>query len=291
MRRTQMFSIVVFVIAVVSFAVFQFRSYVLTDRTGPSIAMEEERVTVSVDADDGQLLAGISAMDDKDGDVSDSLMVESLSNFIAENTRQMTFAASDSDGHVVKGYREIVYSDYRSPRFSLTQPLRFRVGTENILEGVGAQDVLDGDISSNIKISANYSLSINQAGDYPMEFTVANSAGDVARLPVTVTLYTAEDEANRPQIELSDYLVYTPAGAELDAWDYVQGITVRGTEFVRSGDVLRADDPEERAIDDADLSIQDDVDYQTPGAYEITYRYTADDGETGTVRLVVVVTD
>ena len=74
-----MFSIVVFVIAVVSFAVFQFRSYVLTDRTGPSIAMEEERVTVSVDADDGQLLAGISAVDDKDGDVWDQAFEECFS--------------------------------------------------------------------------------------------------------------------------------------------------------------------------------------------------------------------
>lgn len=300
MRRTRIFSVIVFVIAVVAFGVFQFRERVLTDQSGPSITMEEESITVSVDADEAALLEGISAVDKKDGDVTDSLMVESLSNFTAKNTRTLTFAASDSDGHVVKGKREIVYSDYESPRFSLENPLQFQVGVDNILEDVRAKDLLDGDVTTRIKISNDHTLTADEEGEYPMEFTVANSAGDIAKLPVTVTIYTAEEKSKQPQIELSDYLVYTPVGKELDLWDYVEKITLGGNEFERTEEgSLRTESGEEVygqiSITEDEVSIEEDVDYHTPGTYEVTYQFTYEFSEqedrTGEVRLIVVVTD
>lgn len=296
MRRTRIFSIIVFIISIGIFGFFQVRERMLVDQAGPSITMDEESITVSVEADEETLLEGISAVDEKDGDVSNSLVVESLSNFIGENTRRLTFAASDSDGHVVKGYREIVYSDYHTPQFSLKKPLRFQTGVQDILDGMGAKDLLDGDLTEMIKISGDYTLKADEAGDYPMEFTVANSAGDIAKLPVTVTIYTAEEAQKQPEIELSDYLVYTTVGTELDPWDYVQKITFGGIEYTKEedGDLWISsedEDAEWTEITEDDVSIQEDVDYQTPGTYEITYRFTVQEDWTGTVRLIVIVRD
>lgn len=316
MRRIHIFSIIVFAIAAAAFGIFQFREKVLADRTGPRITMDNKTITVSVNAGEEELLAGISAVDEKDGDVSGSLLVESLSNFTGENVRTLTFAASDSDGHIVKGTREIVYRDYDAPRFTLQQPLRFPTGVQDILTGVGAEDLLDGDLTAKIKISGEYTLTASAAGEYPMEFTVSNSAGDVVKLPVTVTVYTEAEEWKRPQIELSEYIVYTSVGTKLDPWDYVQKITVGETEFIRQDDGnlweslteegssgqetedvseeeenSREPSPGQASVTEDQVTVEDGVDYQTPGTYEITYQYTDEDDRTGSVRLVVVVCD
>ncbi len=310
MRRLQLLSGILFVIAAISFAVFQIRVNMAADQTGPEIIMEEEQITVSVGADEAELLAGIRAVDERDGDVSASLIVESLSNFTADNTRLLTFAASDADGHIVKGTREIVYEDYQPPRFTLQAPLRFQTGTADLLAVLGAEDVLDGDLSSKIKISSSYSFSANEPGDYMMEFSVVNSAGDVSRLPVTVTVYSPSEAFDAPVIELSEYLIYLSPGEEFDPWDYVERITLGGAVFSREGARLRletAGETEEdgedggweevdsglslTSIDSSDVRIRSGVDRQTPGVYEITYQFTQDGYGTGMVRLVVVVSD
>ena len=53
-----------------------------------------------------------------------SILVEKLSDLYDGNRRLVTYAAFDSDDNVSKASREIVYTDYSSPRFSLTHALR-----------------------------------------------------------------------------------------------------------------------------------------------------------------------
>lgn len=294
MRRIRILSIIIFIAALAVFGAYKFSEIKNSDRTGPKITMDEETITVASGAGEEELLAGIYAEDKKDGDVTDSLIVETESNFVEEGRRLITVAAFDSDNHVTKATREIIYSDYQPPTFSLSEPLRFPLDTQNILTGLKAQDVLDGDITGNIKISTEYTLKASEAGEYPMMFTVANSAGDVSSLPVTVEIYDQKEETQKPHITLSSYLVYTAAGTPLNPWDYVQEIMFEGRDYIRDADgVLRDPDPGERqertSISADEVSISEDVDYNTPGVYEITYRITNENEMTGTVRLIVVV--
>ncbi|MGN1031069.1 MAG: hypothetical protein ACI4PQ_05645 [Butyricicoccaceae bacterium] len=271
MRRLRFFSIVLFGVAVLSFVVFQCREKIVTDRKGPEITMESDSITVSADADESELLKGITATDDRDGDVTDCLIVESTGHFVDENTRRMTVAAFDSSGNITRGTRDVVYSDYHSPHFTLSAPLRFPLGTEDIMANLGATDQLDGDLSGQVKVAETYTLSDIQPDDYTMEFTVTNSAGDVSRLTATVSLYSSAEETQCPQILLSDYIVYTPVGKKLDPQSYIKEINLGQT-----------------TIDASEVTIEDDVDYQKPGTYEIEYRCTKDK-KTGSVRLIVVV--
>ena len=298
MRKLRILSIIVFLIAVVSFGLFKRDQLAAKDRKGPEITMDSEEIEVSCSADAGQLLSGVHAMDNRDGDVTSTLMVESMSNFLEKGRRNITLAAFDSSNNVTKATRTIVYTDYQSPRFALTEPLRFPVKTQNILGTLSASDVLDGDLTGNIKISSEYSITEDEPGEYPMVFTVANSAGDVSKLGVNMEIYDAAEESRNPQFELSDYLVYTQPGKKLDPWDYVQKITVNGTEYVRYGNTLRDQNPRENqepaAISKGDVRIEDDVDYDTPGTYEIVYRYAADkntEDREGHIRLIVVVSE
>lgn len=291
MRRIQILSIIIFIIALVVFGGGKVYEFINDDYSGPQITMNEESITVSSAAQDEELLAGVRAEDKKDGDVSDSLIVETKSNFIEKGRRMITIAAFDSDNHVTKVSREVVYSDYVSPRFSLSKPLRFPVGTNNILEGMSAQDVLDGDITGNIKVSTEYTLQASEAGDYPMVFTVSNSAGDVVSLPVTVEIYDTSEESQRPQIELSSYLVYTGSGTSIDPWDYVLQITMDGREYIKEEDGVLRNSNSGSSISESSVTVSQEIDYNTPGVYEITYEIADNSGVTGSVRLIVVVSE
>lgn len=102
---------VVFVIAAASFGYFKYEQINSKDNQAPAITMDTDSIQVSCQAEDGELLKGIKATDSKDGDVTGSLIVESVSNFMENHTRNMTVVAFDSDNHATKAARKITYAD------------------------------------------------------------------------------------------------------------------------------------------------------------------------------------
>lgn len=298
LKRTRIFSVVIFVLSVLAFCVFQYYRQAVEDTTPPQISMEENEIEVSVKDTDDVLLDGVFVTDDRDGDVSDSLIIESLSNFINENTRRATIVASDTSGNISKAYRTVVYSDYQSPRFSLSAPLQFSLKTDDITKYMGASDVFDGDLTGQIKINGTYTMDTSQEGEYPMEFSVTNSAGDVVKLEATVTISSIVDAVSVPQIKLTDYIIYTPIGQNIEPWDYVDTISWRNITYQKEDDALWAldlgEDQDVDNISKEDIQIiQKDVDYTKPGTYEILYRFTPEENLEfeGSVRLIVVVYD
>ena len=92
MRRTRIFTIVLFVIAAAAFAVSQVMQ-MMTDKSGPTISMDTDSITVSAEASEKDLLQGVTAQDNTDGDVSQNLMIENMSNLMEGDTRTMTIVA------------------------------------------------------------------------------------------------------------------------------------------------------------------------------------------------------
>lgn len=296
MKKIQVLSLIVFAVSVAVFGVYKVHSLMNDDSAGPEIVMDEDAIEVSATAAEEELLAGVTAVDEKDGDVTDTLVVEKMGNFVERGRREITIAAFDSDNHITKSSREVVYTDYHAPRFSLSAPLKFAAGVSNILAYMSAEDVLDGDLTGNIKISGEYTLTADEPGDYPMLFTVSNSAGDVSTLPVTVTIYDAAEENRKPQITLSQYIVYTTIGAAVNPWDYVSAIQIDNRLYERCEDgILRDLSPVQgqtrTEIRPEEVAITQNFDYNTPGVYEITYQIASADGSVGTVRLIVVISE
>jgi hypothetical protein len=286
MKRTKFVCVAFLLVALVLFLFTQVKEQA-ADHTGPVITMESESVSVSVNDGTDAVLTGVTAQDNRDGDVTDSLLVESLGTFTAENTRLATLAAVDAAGNVTKVTRQVVYTDYTGPEFQLSSPLRLQTGSSEISSAVGATDVLDGDLSGQVKISSDTAINSGDTGDYQVTFSVKNSAGDTAEMTATLSLYSTNDRTI-PTITLSDYLIYIQAGQKIDPWDYVTGVTVGSIEWTRGtlGN-LRAQGSDE-IITEGDFYISNGVSSSTPGCYEISYSYTAD-GKTGTVRLIVIV--
>ena len=136
------------------------------DGKGPEISMDNSEISVSIHADEAELLSGVTAYDAKDGDVTDSLAVEHISNFIEKGRRKISIVAFDSDNNVTHAEREMVYNDYTSPVFSLDGPLRFSVNADDLTEGLSAEDCLDGTITDRIRLSYQDEIS-STPGLYP----------------------------------------------------------------------------------------------------------------------------
>lgn len=294
MRKIHIAGVALFVAAVLGFGFYQFYTLRSTDSQGPGISMDTDTITVSSAAGEEELLAGVKAVDKKDGDVSDTLLVESMSNFLEKGRRTITIAAFDSDNHVSKVTRQVIYSDYQSPTFSLEKPLRFPKNTDDILEGVEATDILDGNLTSNIKISSDYVVAVDEPGEYPVKLLVANSAADVAELPVTVTIYEQSEENKRPKIALSQYILYIPVGSTISPWDLVESVTIGNTKYLRQEDGSLRPETESgktqtEVITKEQVTMTHAIDYATPGVYEVTYETNIQGQEPGSVRLIVVV--
>lgn len=296
MKKVQILSLIIFAVSVAVFGAYKVHSLANSDSVGPKIEMDQYTISVSSSATEEELLAGVTAADQKDGDVTDTLIVEKMGNFIENGRREITIAAFDSNNHITKSSREVVYTDYRAPQFSLTAPLKFPVGTSNVLAYMSANDVLDGSLTENIKISGEYTVTVDEPGDYPMLFTVSNSAGDVSSLPVTVTIYDGAEEAKKPQITLSQYIVYTTPGVAVNPWDYVLAIQIDKRLYERGEDgILRDASPAEGQIRTEvrpeEVAITQNFDYNAPGIYEVTYQIADADGNVGSMRLIVVVSE
>lgn len=300
LRKTRIFVVIFFIVSVFIFGAYRLIKIISVDRTVPVINMKDDSITVSVEGGDSAILEGVTASDEKDGDITENLFIESRSTFLEKGRFNVTIAVADQDNHVAKVEREVIYSDYKAPQFSLTAPLKFQTSREsrddlNIAANLSATDVIDGDISNNIKISSEYSISGYTTGDYPMEFIVTNSMGDTVTLPVTVEIYSTSEESGLPEIILTKYLINTPAGEGADVGALIEQIEYHNSVFRRGedGNFYNGEfDSEGNAvmIDNDSIVIDTDVDWNTPGVYEVKIIYTDEKaGISNSARCYIVV--
>ena len=252
-----------------------------TDSAAPEIRAEEQLLLLSVEDPESVLLQGITAYDEKDGDVTDSVVVESVKLTGTDGTAQVTYAAFDEAGNVAKYQRQVRYTDYHSPRFTMSQPLLFLQNSNfNILSVTGAEDVFDGDIQHRIRATALDENSVTTLGTHQVELRVTNSLGDTVKLVVPVEVYAAGTYA--ATLTLTDYLVYLPVGATFDAETYLDAYKLNSRTTSLAGGL-----PESYA-----LRTQGSVDTQTPGVYTVSYTVTYTAGSIsfdGYSKLIVVV--
>ena len=91
MKRFRRMTVLILEIAVFVTGGFILFERMREDKIAPEIFFENDRIEVSVNATDEELLKGVTATDDRDGDVSASLVVERLSEFTAPGVRKVTY--------------------------------------------------------------------------------------------------------------------------------------------------------------------------------------------------------
>lgn len=301
---------VLFAITLIAFVGLNVYDHMILDHDAPVITSEKDEITVKVGSDTTELTKYLKAVDDRDGDLSEQIVIESMGPMLSDGSRKVSFVACDHSNNVGRYQCTIKYKGYRSPRIYLEEPLLFTEGKEiDLLENMRAYDVLDGDITSKIQcINTELYLSSPSAGTYKMLFQVANTAGDTVDVEFPVVVLSQEEQNMIPQIHLSEYVVYLEKGEDFNPFKYVKNVTLTGREYlvsensehewarsnytvngVVSSRTYTSSYNAPKVLFYNDLYCKENVDTDTPGTYEVIYGMNTEDGVNGETVLTVVV--
>lgn len=263
---------VFFVLTVVCFGVFMYYENFVIDSVPPVITSSLDFLECSVDADEKELMSELVAYDNKDGDLTDAIMIESISQLISKDTARVTYIVFDSSNNLGRYTRNVKYTDYEKPQFNISEPLVFAKNSSvTVSDRITANDVMDDDISDSIRVTAQ-NLDATEEGEYSITVQVTNSLGDTSTIPLTVIIAKDNLHARRQLVLLNEYLTYVEVGSDFNPWQYVYGVY----------------DSEGKIKPKTVADVSSNVDTSTEGVYEVRYSYS-DGGFDYTAILTVVV--
>ena len=206
------------------------------DKTPPVIIDNLGPISVSVADSNEILLQGLTATDNRDGDLTDKMIIERISRFSEKGVANVDYVVFDQAGNLCRYSRTVTYQDYSSPRLHLESPLLYQVGEDiAIMDKLKLVDCLGGDITHKLKIQSS-NVNDSQAGQYEFTASAVTDMGDevFVRLPVNIMSY----DAAAPVIQLSEYLVYTKAGEPFAPLDYITEIKDRNGFSINISEVF-----------------------------------------------------
>ena len=254
------------------FAVSVVVDFVGRDTTLPEITARSDTLEIPCDYTQEQLLEGVSASDERDGDLTSQILVGDFSRFIDPGICDLTYVVFDSADHMATMTRRVTFSDYHSPRFALEQPLCFEAGSTNNTEVRAmftVEDMLDGDLTdwiTYVETDASYSI----PGDYTITMEVRNSFGDTVSYDFPI--HIVEENSQTVEIRLTSGLVYVEQEQSFSPTAYVDSVTGASGEALAS----------------SLLTVDSTVDTSTPGLYEVHYELNQA-GSYGQTWLTVIV--
>ena len=249
-------------------------------------------------------------MDDKDGDITKDIVVESIGPFLSDKTRTVTYVVCDSSFNTSRISRSLTYKDYVAPGFELDMPMRFVDSAgEDPLNHLTASDCIDGDLTKLIRQSQGEYHDYTRPGIYYETFNVSNSAGDMVKLKILVEVYSAENAPYSPRINLVKNNVIVKKGKSFDPYAQLKNVTIGGRTYKFSsdskkysakkdhrveglyGDLSNREKGEDiiEIIEYSDLYLDNPVKTDKRGSYLVTYQITTKDGYSGIIGLPVQV--
>ncbi len=273
--------IIILMLTIITTVVLVSKEY---DQNGsaPIINIIQDPLTVTCDYSREDLLQGMIAYDPEDGYITDRIIPGSFTSFTEKGVSEIEYYVYDSDNNCGRNKRQIVFSDYSSPKVSLSSPLMFYAkdaSNESLTNCLYGKDSLDGDLN-HIRVNSS-NIDYNKAGDYKISVSLINSFGDISTydLPVHIIKRTYWGI----EIRLTENLVYIKSGAEFDPAAYVKEVEQTQTEELV---------PQK----DWGINIQSNVDTSKPGVYEVRYMIEKKDDKiygnvSGITWLTVIVTD
>ena len=181
--------VIIALIAVICAAFYAFVLYdrMTSDKTAPEITYEGE-LLYSPELEPEELLKGVKAIDDKDGDVSASLSVESVDMTIIQGEAVITYVARDSSNNIGRVKRNVGYAEGVEQPQILTEISK----TEETAEGAENGTTADGSGSSTADAAADPAQ--NLGGQTPdaqgsdAQTADASPASAAAPTPATIDL-------------------------------------------------------------------------------------------------------
>ncbi len=227
-----------------------------TDRKGPEITFSSKKEAVyKENMTDEELLKGVAAIDNKDGDVSDSLKVECIFNEESDQV-YVSYVAKDSSNNVTK------------KQFIMETKGQKKESEDSDKEDVrkeSEEEAKDDEAAAPVEENGE---SKDSEEEQPAE---EMSKEEEAQKREEEKIESLAPEA--PKFYLTTYYIEIPVGTSVDQLSYVADIQ---------------DDTDETNKLYRQIQIEGNVDIYTPGTYELTY-YVVDSNGNESNRAVLTV--
>ena len=243
-----------------------FWMYSMKDNAGPEIMINDSKENMyRPDMTTEELLEGVKAMDEKDGDVSDSLMVENVYPNDTGDKVTVVFVSKDSSKNVTK------------KNFSMTADAEeFKESEDEKQPGEDASEELDSDYKEDKENREDISEKTESEETEKSE----ESQPDEEMTEEEKAQQHEEEKLTKlnpqdPRFYLSTYYLKVSRGTSIDRLSYVKDIQ---DDKDASNELYRK------------IQITGNVDVNTPGTYELTYYVIDSDGNVsnGAVLTIVV---
>ena len=257
MRIVRIILIVVSILSLGIFGISELIRFSGRDTEAPEITSDREVLEIPCEYTQEQLMEGLSAEDETDGDLTSEIIAGSFSRFINTGECNLTYVVFDSSDQPATLTRKVRFTDYHPPRFTLTEPLVFseQEGSyTTAMERLGASDQLDGDLKEWIT-QTDTDVNYQRVGTYTMSVEVSNSFGDTSSAALPVHVVSAENR--RVDIALTSGIVYISAGESLDPSAYISGVTAADGS----------------SLDPSAVTAESAVDTNTPDAMKYIIRF------------------
>ncbi|MCU5583049.1 DUF5011 domain-containing protein [Bacillus toyonensis] len=232
------------------------------------------RVSINV-GDKFDPMAGVSAIDEKDGDITSKIKVEGNVDTSKPGTYEVTYSVTNSKGLTIVRKQPVKVKETEGTKNEapvLTVPFSttLHVGEEfDPMAGVSASDKEDGNLTNKIKYKGNVDTS--KPGKYIVEYWVVDSKG--VNATATQSVIVKENEET-PDMEPK---LTVPTRTTINVGDKFNPL---------SG--VKAIDNEDGDITDK-VTVDGSVDASKPGTYELTYTVSDSKGHTVTAKQTVTV--
>ncbi|MGL4800043.1 MAG: immunoglobulin-like domain-containing protein, partial [Cellulosilyticaceae bacterium] len=222
--------------------------------TAPEIQGAEDTVLTVGDTFD--VMAGITAYDKQDGDLTSEIQVEGTVDTAIAGIYTITYTVIDAEGRTITVVRTVRVNENTAPELYGVEHVTLAVGSSfDVMTGVTAYDKEDGDLTVVIQVEGEVDTAVE--GVYEVTYTVVDSKGAVTSVIRVVTVEKLPNTA--PEIQGVQDVTLTVG----DAFDAMTGVTAYDKE---DGDLT------------AIIQVTGEVDTELAGTYELTYSVTDSEG-------------
>ncbi|MBC1316820.1 LPXTG cell wall anchor domain-containing protein [Listeria booriae] len=255
-------------------------TYSVTDSDGNTTT---KQVTVTVTSNDAPTItatdhtlkkgakfdpmADVSAADAEDGNLTKDIKITANDvDTSQEGTYHVTYSVTDSDNNTTTKQITVTVTSNDAPTIEATDHTLKKGSKFDPMSEVSATDKEDGDVTKDIKITAN-DVDTSQEGTYHVTYSVTDSDENTTTKEITVTV-TSNDA---PTIEATDHTLK------------------KGTTFDPMSEVSATDKEDGNLTKEIKITAND-VDTSQEGTYHVTYSVTDSDENTTTKEITVTVT-
>ncbi len=188
------------------------------DATSPVITLLGTS-PVTIECGNTYVDAGATALDNKDGDITDHIIVNNPVDTSIPNTYIVTYNVTDSSGNIATEVTRIVnVVDVTPPVITLlgNNPTSIALGSTYVDAGATALDDIDGNITANIVVTNP--VDTNVLGQYIVRYNVSDSSGNAA-IEVTRTVNVVAPPMNFAYTgAVQTYTIPTSGTYKLEVW-------------------------------------------------------------------------